>query len=339
MLERRYAPLRSGSGRILAGTAVRYGEVARLPWGLERFEPGAFQPLGDIRLDVMHTRARIIARTDGGGLALEDGPDALRVRAEPERTREAEDALQLVRRGVLRGLSVEFRALAERMAGGVRIIERAVLAAVSVVDNPAYPSSVAEVRRGGGSGLGGSFRYGSLRVRSNEGRRRKVKVRAGAFRHSLRDKKREISLQVGGDPGKLLASRRAGNLHLEDAEDAIRFGVDRLPETTYVADVRAQLDAGLVLGVEPTYRVAPVPNAVKLIPEGRYLPGLSAEGPLERACLSDEANTEGRADADVLIEEVLEAVLFGLEIRARPAYPEPDVSRTPQARRLRWLYQ
>ena len=343
LTERRYSALTAGAGRELSGTAITYGEVASLPWGRERFEAGAWESLADIRMDVQHVRARIIARTGGGGLELSDGPEALRIRAVPEQTREAEDALRLVRRGVLRGLSIEFRATETRMERGIRIVERAELAAVSLVDSPAYPSSVPEVRRGG-LGLGGSFRYGALRVRSNTERVRKVRVRRGAFSHSLADRKREISLQVGNDPGKLLASRRAGTLDLEDAEDALTFGVERLPNTSYVRDLRAQLDSGLILGVEPTYSVAPVAGAVKLIPEsgGRYAPGPSEQGRMDRACLFPEANTEDREaepDGDgVLIEEIREAVLFGLSIRARPAFPEPDVTLTPKAKRSLWLY-
>ena len=296
LTERRYSALTAGAGRELSGTAITYGEIASLPWGRERFEPGAWgDSLADVRLDVQHERSRIIARTGGGGLELSDGPDALRIRAVPEQTREAADALALVKRGVLRGLSVEFLATETRMERGVRVVERAELAAVSLVDSPAYPGSVPEVRRGG-LGLGGSFRYGALRVRSNTERVRKVRVRRGAFAHSLADRKREISLQVGGDPGKLLASRRAGTLDLEDAEDALTFGVERLPNTSYVRDLRAQLDSGLILGVEPTYSVAPVAGAVKLIPEGggRYAPGPSEQGRMDTASLFPEANTEDR---------------------------------------------
>ena len=54
--------------------------------------------------------------------------------------------LALVRSGVLRGLSIEFRAVAERIEAGVRVIERAVLRGVAVVDTPAYPASEVEAR-------------------------------------------------------------------------------------------------------------------------------------------------------------------------------------------------
>ena len=61
-------------------------------------------------------------------------------------TAEADDALALVRAEVLNGFSVEFRADEEKMAGGVRVIERATVAGVALLTRPAYPSTFAEVR-------------------------------------------------------------------------------------------------------------------------------------------------------------------------------------------------
>jgi len=152
-VERRFAELRQGPGRTLEGVAVRYGDTATLPWGRERFEPGAFGDVAgaDVILNVQHDRTRPIARTGGAGLALVDTSERLAMRAELPVTREADDALALVRAGVLRGLSVEFRAVAERIEGGVRVIERAVLSAVGLVDTPVYPASEVEARRRKGS--------------------------------------------------------------------------------------------------------------------------------------------------------------------------------------------
>ena len=84
-----------GGGRTLSGTAIRYGDVARLPWGQERFEPGAFDDVAgaDVILNVAHDRGRPIARTGGGGLVLADSADALTIRADLPATREADDAL------------------------------------------------------------------------------------------------------------------------------------------------------------------------------------------------------------------------------------------------------
>ena len=81
---------------------------------------------------------------------LGDSAEALTMTATLPNTRDADDTLELVRTGVLRGLSVEFKALAEHMeAGPVRVIDRARLGAVGVVDKPAYPESGIEARQRG----------------------------------------------------------------------------------------------------------------------------------------------------------------------------------------------
>ena len=158
MLELRYFEIRQEGERRLTGTAIRYGDIAVLPWGgSERIEAGAFQPIGDVILNASHDRGRPLART-GAGLELIDGRDALRMTATLPETREAADTLALVRAGIMRGLSIEFRAVAERFDGGVRVIERAALAGIGVVDTPAYSESEVEARRrggGGGRGRGG----------------------------------------------------------------------------------------------------------------------------------------------------------------------------------------
>ena len=147
-LERRYCELRAEGGRKLSGVAIVYGDTATLPGGLrERFEPGAFAPVGDVILNRQHDRGEPLARTGGGGLELDDSPQALRIRASLPPTGAGEDCLTLVRAGVLRGLSIEFRAVTERFEGNVRIIERAALEAVAVVDSGAYPGSTVEARK------------------------------------------------------------------------------------------------------------------------------------------------------------------------------------------------
>ena len=126
--------------------AVRYGDTARLPWGRERVEAGAFAPLGDVMLNAHHERAAPLARV-GAGLTLDDTAERLAFSAELPATRAADDVLELVRAGVMRGASVEMRVTAERFESGVRVVERATLAAIGVVDTPAYPASEVEARK------------------------------------------------------------------------------------------------------------------------------------------------------------------------------------------------
>ena len=147
-LERRFVELRAESdGRRLTGVAVRYGDTARLPWGRERIEAGAFAPIGDVILNASHDRAAPLARTGGAGLALDDTAERLAFSAELPATRAADDVLELVRTGVMRGASVEMRVSAERIEAGVRVIERAKLSGIGVVDSAAYPQSEIEARR------------------------------------------------------------------------------------------------------------------------------------------------------------------------------------------------
>ena len=147
--------LQEASGRKLSGVAVKYGDTAVLPGGmLETFRPQAF---GDVRgvdavLNVQHDRGTPLARTGGGGLELIDSATELRIVATLPDTSAASDTVALIRAGVLRSLSLEFRALRERFEGNVRVIERALLVGVGVVDSGAYPQSTVEARRRGGGG-------------------------------------------------------------------------------------------------------------------------------------------------------------------------------------------
>ncbi len=330
--------------RRLQGTAIRYGSVARTPLGPERFEPGAF---GDVQaidaiLNVQHDRRKPLVRTDGGGLTLADSATALTIRAELPRTQESDDALTLVRNRVLRGLSIEFKALRERVENGIRVISRAALIGIGLVDRPAYQDSLVEIRQDG-LGLSGAFLYDqetiisdryipdahsgagtgfseSLGVLSPETREirqgtRKRRVSPGAFKFALEDTTREISLILGGYD-KPLASRLAGTLKLEDTATALRFETDRLPSTSYVSDFRELLSSRAIKpGVEPRFTIPPaetVPNATEIIPE----PG----------------------NPEVGIEVVKQAVLTALNIRFRPPRGNAGiVERRGLRRRRLWL--
>ena len=134
--------------RTLTGTAIRYGDVAALPWGKERFAAGAFGDVAglDVILNDGHQRTVPLARTGGAGLVLSDSAERLAFSATLPATRAADDVLELVRTGVMRGASIEFWPEAERDEAGVRVVERAKLTAVGVVDKPAYPASEIQAR-------------------------------------------------------------------------------------------------------------------------------------------------------------------------------------------------
>ena len=252
-------------------------------------------------------------------------------------TREGDDALELVRSGVLRGLSVEFRAIRDRFVGDLREIGRAVLDGLGLVDRPAYPGSVGlEVRQDADldaedAELETEFKYDTPRVTASRGSSRKSSVRLGAFAFVLSDGEerqerggdREVSL-VLASYSMPLASRLAGPLRLEDTPRALIARVRRLPDTSYVRDFRAAYQSKSIMpGVDVFYEIPPedvVPNAVELLPE----PG----------------------NEDVLIEVVHEAVLTAVRIVNRAPRGNPGrvrlrrlPGRAPTQRRRRlWGY-
>ena len=154
MLERRFIAGLEVAGRTLRGRAIRYGDEARIVTATgrparERFAPGAFGDVSslDTTLDLMHDRRRLLARV-GAGLTLYDDGRELRLEAVLPETRDADDALTLVRSGLLRGYSIEFDAATDEWLGDLRTVTAASLPAVAVVDKPAYMSAEGiEVRR------------------------------------------------------------------------------------------------------------------------------------------------------------------------------------------------
>ena len=149
MIEYRYAAMdATPGGRRVAGIAMRYGERTTIEGKfVEEFRPGAFAPIGDVILNWQHDRNKPLARTgEHGGLQLADSATELRVAATLPETSLADDAVELIRRGVFRGLSIEFRSVEEKMVAGVRVIQKALLSGIAVVDRPAYSQAELQAR-------------------------------------------------------------------------------------------------------------------------------------------------------------------------------------------------
>ena len=108
----------------------------------EVFEPGAFTSQADpLELRLQHDRGRSPAATTAdGSLAVEDTRTSLKLEA---RLRAGSAEEQLVARGALTGLSVEFVARSETTtSSGLRIISDAHLDGIGLVDSASYLSSV-----------------------------------------------------------------------------------------------------------------------------------------------------------------------------------------------------
>ena len=246
--EYRFTEFREVDGRTIYGVAVDYSDTSLRPGGRkERFAPGAFGNVEslDTILHFQHERARPLARTQGGGLVLTDSPERLEVAAEMPPTQDGDDALELAKRGILKGFSTEFHARRERFENDTRIIERAALPGLGLVDQPAYPQSVITELRATADGLSGSFFYDSDIHVSDSGKVRKQRFKPGSFAYALEQPDREITLTLG-DGSRQLASKQSGSLVLKDTPQALRFEVKKLPKTSYARDFLALLRAGSV---------------------------------------------------------------------------------------------
>ena len=150
-LEYRYAPLEyreteDGMGTV-AGTVIRYGDLATLPFGQERVLPGAFGDLSTAELyaDRMHQRDQPLANTYAG-LRIDDNAERLYGEIDLPNTSYGRDTQEEVKTGRLRGLSIAFRAFEDDYIDGVRVVKEGRLYGWGVVDKPAYPQSVAAMR-------------------------------------------------------------------------------------------------------------------------------------------------------------------------------------------------
>ena len=128
-------------GNRLEGIAVRYNEIA--PQFNERIEPGAFGNVQSIAINLQHDASVVLVEN----ATLQSDNKELRVLAtlQPDAA-----AIRLVERGALNGFSVEFVPVQDRMDGNVRVIERAKLVGLALVDMGAYPSAKPEVRENDG---------------------------------------------------------------------------------------------------------------------------------------------------------------------------------------------
>ena len=143
-LERRAFEFRAEEdGSVLAGVALPYGGKGRVGRFTEEFRTGGvtFAPSG-VFLNVLHVPDRLLARYPDGGLELEDTPTAIKARVGLPDTNEGRDTRELVRSGVLRGFSVEFRAIRDTWTGTHRVVEEAMLYGIAVVAQPAYEGAV-----------------------------------------------------------------------------------------------------------------------------------------------------------------------------------------------------
>ena len=139
-LEFRADETRQSPGRLV-GTLLKYGE--RAGDRAEVFEPGALSWAADgVVLNRAHSDASPIMRV----VPEVRGEEVVIDTALPNTTA-GRDAAEELRTGLLKGLSVEFRAIRQTYRNGVRVIQEALLGGAGLVTSPAYQGSTAEVRK------------------------------------------------------------------------------------------------------------------------------------------------------------------------------------------------
>jgi HK97 family phage prohead protease len=142
------AALLAGDGRTLEARIVPYGVAAivadppRFKAYREAFTPGAFERQvaapDRVRVWLNFEHESGLAGIVGHGVALRDQADGLHGSFRVHENRDGDKALQLVRDGILTGLSLEFVALRSKLADGVVQRLRAHIDKVSLCRSPAY---------------------------------------------------------------------------------------------------------------------------------------------------------------------------------------------------------
>ena len=274
--ERRFGSLElRATGRRLSGVVMRYGEVS--PTHRERFEPGSLRTADAVHLDLNHDPERAIAWLPGGGLTLDNGKDAMTLRAELPPIPAADRALDEIRTGKVTGLSVEFRAMRERRDSDLRVIEEAVLSGVGIVRTPSYQQSKVEARRRSGRTMRARIPAGkNVECRCSGAQCKFARITGDALRDEFDLAFDQASKEIIAGFGSYdvpLASVSSGTLRGRilangDGEVEIDLPDDRAGAATVAAHeaagviVRPHIDANaaesIIEGETRVYRTAPI---------------------------------------------------------------------------------
>lgn len=157
LLERRTIAIDSPVGRTLSGLAVPYGKWSReisepfAPQFREKIARGAFGDLAgaDIKLLWNHNPGALLARTRSGTLTITDTAAGLRFSADLADTTVGRDVRELIARGDLSGeMSFGFHVIEDSWSKdrSQRLVKRAALVEVSIVQDAAYPQTSSSLR-------------------------------------------------------------------------------------------------------------------------------------------------------------------------------------------------
>ena len=298
----------------MEGIALRYGEIS--PTHRERFAPGAFDLSGGPTrwLDYRHDRTRVLAHTEGGGLSLRDTEEALILSADLPRLPLADRALEEIRSGSLSGLSIEFHVREESRDGEIRVVEKADLAGIGLVESPSYPASRIETRQAGV--VSTLIPYGKNLACECCGRKApRTQVQTVEFLPDSLVIPEEGLDAIWKSFAAPLASIRKGTLRIDDDELGLRVEID-LPDTTWGRDIAALSDASPIY-VRPMFDPDEIESSYKAGYEGADRILQLRKVPVRALLVGGTPNSKGWPEAEIT--------------------PNPEGRRSQRERRYAWL--
>ena len=141
--------LREDANRLSPGTVsgslLKYGEVIRHDRGLETFEPRSLQ-WDEKHGIVLYNSHDQNSRKPVGIVSPSNNDTEARFEYQLPDTPAARKLASEIRNQTLKGLSIEFRSLQEKVVNGIRRIAKATVSGIAAVKEPAYQTATVEVR-------------------------------------------------------------------------------------------------------------------------------------------------------------------------------------------------
>ena len=141
-LELRAFEVRADEKGIIAGVVIPYGVASSIAGVFEEtFMPGSVR-FDSVLVNRQHERSMPLARL-GHGLELQDSATELRAEVRMPDTTDGRDTLELVKTGVLTGMSAEFHVQRDEWPNDTtRIIHEVQLRGIGIVDDPGHTGAV-----------------------------------------------------------------------------------------------------------------------------------------------------------------------------------------------------
>lgn len=137
-------------GSTLSGLVIPFNKPGRVKKGMrvlqEQFLPDSVSWQEGVKLSRLHNPLEVIASYPHS-MQLEARADGIHWSAQPAENGLSLEVREQVKAETLRGCSAEFYAIADHFEGQQRTISKAVLVGISLVPNPAYPSTHLEARQ------------------------------------------------------------------------------------------------------------------------------------------------------------------------------------------------